>query len=227
MWSAKITTGRVAAVTRAAMVTRVLVPLAAVLLLGACSESTGGSDGGDGGSGGGDGGSQRQTALEGLTPQRLCELLPNDSVEQALGVVVKKAEGDEAGRPPILSKTCRYSIDFELTDVEGASVPMVTTDVQQTLDKSVDEVLDRAFTDVTADNEPVRDYERVDGIGEGAGYGMDPLLDGSVKQTQLVVVFTVGEERFQLDIGVSPDAELDQLRPLATELASALDAELG
>lgn len=196
------------------MVVKALVLLTSVLLLGACSNS---AEDGDAG---------WQTALEDLTPDRLCELLPTDAIEQALDVAVTDAEGAESGRPPILSSRCRYGVEFTLEEVDLLP-PALTTSVGQTLDKSVDEVLDDAFTDLVDESEPVRDYERVDGLGEGAGYGNDPLHGGNLDESLLVVVFTAGDERFQFDINVSPRTPLEQLKPLAVELLTGLEAELG
>lgn len=201
---------------------RVFAVLSCVLLLGACAEKTGG-----GGAEGGGGGAQRQdTVLESLTPKRLCALLPDDTIEQTLDVVVTESKGRESGRPPILNKTCRYRLEFELADVEVLP-PDVTTGVAQTRDKGVDELLDRAFTDLADESEQVKPYERVDGLGEGAGYGDNPFLESDLPESQLVVVFTAGGERFIFDVTVSPRTPLDQLTPLATELLAALEAELG
>ncbi|MGH3762246.1 hypothetical protein [Actinophytocola sp.] len=102
--------------------------------------------------------------------------------------------------------------------------PAVTTHVGQTLGKSVDEALDRGFTDLVSESEAVGDYDRIDGLG--AGYGNAPLDGGRVDQSLLVVVFTAGDEQFPLDITVSPQTPLEQLKPLATDLLTALEAEL-
>jgi hypothetical protein len=199
------------------MVARALVLLTCVLLLGACSDSAEDSGSGE---------PRWQTALEDLTPERLCELLPDDAIKQALDLDVKDTKGTKIGRPPILIKTCRYSVEFALAEVDTLP-PAVTTGVGQIRDKSVDEVLDDAFTDITDESKPVGDYERVDGLGDDAGYGTGPLGGGTLDESLLVVVFTAGDEQFKLDLTVSPKTPLEQLKPLATDLLTGLAAELG
>ncbi|MGH3762245.1 hypothetical protein [Actinophytocola sp.] len=72
------------------MVVKAVALLASVLLLGACSDSSGEGD---------TSGPRTETTLENLTSQRLCELLPNDAIERALDVVVTDAKGRRSGRP--------------------------------------------------------------------------------------------------------------------------------
>lgn len=192
---------------------RAFVLSSCLLLLGACTAETGNT-----------GEPKQETVLEGLTPERLCELLPSGTIEETLDVVVNEAKGRQSGRPPILDKTCRYELEFALADVETLP-PAVTTGVQQTRDKSVDEVLDRAFTDLSEENDKVTPYERVDGLGEGAGYGDNPLLGADLPESQLVVVFTAGGERFVFDVTVSPRTPLEKVTPLATGLLTALEGE--
>jgi hypothetical protein len=194
---------------------RAFALLSCLLLVGACAGETGSGDT-----------PEQETALEGLTPERLCELLPDDTIEQTLDVVVKKAGGRQSGRPPILSKTCRYSLEFSLQEVETLP-PAVTTNLKQTGDKSVDEVLERAFTDLVDENKPVTPFERVEGLGEGAGYGDAPLLAGQeLPESQLVVVFTAGDEQLSFDVTVTPKTPLEKLTPLAEDLLTALETEL-
>jgi hypothetical protein len=203
---------------------RGIVLVGAALLLTACSDS--GDGGGDGGgTSTGDGGGGSTTALEDMKSERLCELLPTQTIEQTLGVVVKEAKGKDSGRPPILTRTCRYQVDFELEDVDTLP-PSVSTGVNQTRDKSVEEILDYAFTDLTDENEKVAPYDQVDGLGEGAAFGANPMIDGGLAESQLVVAFSAGGERFVVDVAVSPEATLDKLRPLAEELLAALQSEL-
>lgn len=197
------------------MVVRAFVLSSCLLLVGACAGEAGSGDT-----------PQQQTALEGLTPERLCELLPDDTIEQTLDVVVEKAGGRQSGRPPILSKTCRYSLEFTLQEVETLP-PAVTTNLKQTRDKSVDEVLDYAFTDHLDENKHVTPFERVDRLGEGAGYGDAPLLAGQqLPQSQLVVVFTAGGERLSFDVTITPKTPLEKLIPLAEDLLTGLETEL-
>jgi hypothetical protein len=194
---------------------RAFALLSCLLLVGACAGEAGSEDT-----------PEQATALEGLTPERLCELLPDDTIEQTLDVVVKKAGGRQSGRPPILSKTCRYSLEFTLQEV-ATLPPAVTTNLKQTRDKGVDEVLDYAFTDLADENKHVTPFERVEGLGEGAGYGDVPLLAGQeLPQSQLVVAFTAGRERFSFDVTVSPKTPLEKLSPLAEDLLTALVTEL-
>jgi hypothetical protein len=202
------------------VIARGTVLLASVLLLGACSDS-----GADETKDAGTGLPSQETALESLTPDRLCELLPNDAVEQALDVKVNETSSRETGRPPFLSMTCTYDLEFELMEVEILP-PSVRIDVGQIRDKGVDELLDDAFTDLIDDSRPVGDYERVDGLGEGAGYGADPTHGGALDQSQLVVIFKVGDEVLRSVVAVSPQTPLDQMKPLATDLLKALESEL-
>lgn len=203
------------------VIARGTVLLASVLLLGACSDS--GSDGaGDAGTGL----PKQDTALEGLAADRLCELLPNDAIERALDVTVTDTNTRETGKPPFLSKTCTYDLEFELAEVDLLP-PAVTTNVGQVRDKGVDELLDDAFTDLVDESKPVGDYERVEGLGDGAGYGKEAMNGGELDQSLLVVVFTSGDERLKFDITVSPQTPLEQLKPLATDLLKGLESELG
>jgi hypothetical protein len=166
------------------------------------------------------------TVLAGLTPERLCALLPVDTIEQTLDVVVTDTKSRQSGRPPILSKTCRYEVEFALADVELLP-PAITVDVKQTRDKGIDETLDHEFTDLMAENAKTAPYERVDGLGEAAGYGDNPTLGSELPESQLVVVFTAGGERFAFDVSVSPHTPVEKLTPLATDLLGALEAEFG
>jgi hypothetical protein len=194
---------------------RAFTLLSCLFLVGACAGEAGSEDT-----------PEQETALVGLTPERLCELLPDDTIEQTLDVVVRKAGGRQSGRPPILSKTCRYSLEFSLQEVETLP-PAVTTNLKQTRDKSVDEVLDYAFTDLADENKHVTPFERVEGLGEGAGYGDTPLLAGNqLPESQLVVVFTAGGERLVFDVTVSPKTPVEKLTPLAEDLLTALESEL-
>ena len=196
------------------MVVRAFVLLSCLLLVGACSGEAGPGDT-----------LEQETGIESLTPERLCELLPDDTIEQTLDVVVKKAGGRQSGKPPILTKTCRYSLEFSLQEVETLP-PAVTTNLKQTQDKNVDEVLDYAFTDHLGEGKP-EPFERVEGLGEGAGYGDTPLLAGQqLPESQLVVVFTAGDERLSFDVTVTPKTPVEKLVPLAEDLLTGLETEL-
>lgn len=167
----------------------------------------------------------QQSVLQDFTGDKLCELLPVELVEQKLKVRVRKTEGSERGRAPVvrepyfLARECEY-------DTEG--FPALYTDINTRWDaeKSDQELLDAVFT-FPGEGEPTGEYQRLPDLGVLAGYGGDPALGkADVAGEKLGVVLKAGDERFVLTLWTIGRSELKQLRPLAEELVGNLDAEL-
>ncbi|OLF12784.1 hypothetical protein BLA60_05810 [Actinophytocola xinjiangensis] len=199
------------------------VILGALLTLTACSSG----DSGDGDDGGGEGGggtapateNSGVSALENVTGDQFCELLPAASVESALDTTVSGSESTERGRAPerttpyFLTRECDYDTDTYKLSTE------VTTEWDEST--SDEDVLQGVFTDAVGEN--AGGFEPVDGLGTVAGYGKDAALAGAdVAGTYLAVVFTVGDERLSLTLHTLGDTELTALKPLAEELLTGL-----
>ncbi|SEE81147.1 hypothetical protein [Jiangella alba] len=200
----------------AARATRLALVLAvAVLAPASCSS---GSEPGSGATPAGDEESA-SSVLEDLTADDFCALLPAESVERALGVVVEGSEGTERGRAPVmrtpyfLSRECDYS----------SGLPALNTRLATEWDEDDTDadVLDRAFTDIVS--ETVGAYEDVPGLGVAAAFGPNPMLaTADVATGTLEVVLRAGDERLLLSVYTTGRATLDQLRPLAEELIAGL-----
>lgn len=196
----------------AALATRLALALA--VLASCSSDSEPGSDATPAGD------AEAASVLEDLTADEFCALLPAESIEQALGVVVEGSEGTERGRAPVmrtpyfLSRECDYS----------SGLPALNTRLATEWDEddTDTDVLDRAFTDIV--NETVGDYEDVPGLGVVAGFGPNPMLaTADVATGSLEVVLRAGDdERLLLSVYTTGRATLDQLRPLAEELIAGL-----
>lgn len=177
------------------------------LALAACSSGGSSSVGEDG--------ETKPGSLAELTPSQMCEFLPTATVEKAYDVTIAETKGDEIGRVPVRSVSCDYSeegIGFEFE-----------TSVELTHDESAQKSLDQEFTDL---DDKVVDYQRVDGLGEPAGYGPDAKLEefgGDV----LAVVIRLDGEMVMVTLEVKrDDGGLEQLKPLATALTDALKSKL-
>lgn len=167
------------------------------------------------------------SVVEDLTGDDLCAALSGATIEQALGVPVEDSEGIERGRAPVmrtpyfLSRTCDYDT--------GGQLPALTTALSSEWDEetSDEEVLDAAFTDVTAEPEAVGPYEDLPDLGVLAGFGDDALLaKAEVAGQVLGVVLRIGEERLMVKVSTTGRATLDQLRPLADELVANLESAM-
>jgi hypothetical protein len=181
--------------------------LGSALLLAACTSAVDGAG--------------TDNVLEGLGGQRLCELLPKETVEQKLGVVIADAKGSEIG---VIGRRCSYSVDFDTLGPEE-EVPRITIGLEDNYRETVDDILDYTFADDPAARPmKVTDYQRVDGLGEAAGYGFEP--SSGAAESQLAVVFAVGEELLNFEVQATPPTPLEKLQPLATELLAALETEL-
>lgn len=165
---------------------------------------------------------QPGAGLTELSGDELCDLLPAKSVEDAFGDKVTKTKGDSTAKAPFTIVSCKYSIDFKLAEVE--TLPP-GAEVKVSLPARGDEkqALDRAFTDL--DDKVVR-YEQVDGLGVAAGFGPDATLE-DLGGDQLVVLIDAGGERYEMSVGATPKATLEQLKPLAEELLPGLTKTLG
>jgi len=163
---------------------------------------------------------QGVSALDELTGEQFCELLPAASVESALGTTVAGSEGTERGRAPervspyFLTRECDYETDTFTLSTE------VTTQWDE--GTSDDDVLAKVFTDAVG--EQAGEYEPVPDLGTVAGFGSDAALAGAdTAAVYLAVVFTVGDERLSLTVHSLGKAELATLRPLAEELLTGLE----
>lgn len=166
------------------------------------------------------------SALAELTGDDLCAALPGETIEEHLGVAVAGNEGQERGRAPVmrtpyfLSRECDYDTD---------GLPGLRTSLSTEWDESTSdaEILDKVFTDVSAEPESVGDYDEISDLGVTAGYGDDALLaSADLAGSVLGVVLRAGEERLLLTMSTTGSATLEQLRPLADELMAnlAIDA---
>ncbi|GAB3451339.1 hypothetical protein [Actinophytocola sediminis] len=166
------------------------------------------------------------SALEKLSGDQLCELLPSASIERDLATTVEESESTERGRAPametpyFLTRECDYK----------TSTFNLSTEVNSEWDEDAadKDVLDSVFTDPTVENPTPGEYEQVPDLGTVAGFGPDAVLAGAdVAGVKLGVVFTIGEERLSLTVHTLGKAELAQLRPLTEELLTGLQETLG
>lgn len=161
-------------------------------------------------------------ALSKLSGDDMCGLLPKPDVEQAFADKVTKVKGDSMAKAPFTIVSCRYAIEFELMEVETLP-PSVNTKVSMGYrKKNLQQSMDKAFTDL---DDKVVDYEQVDGLGTAAGFGPDAMLE-DLGGHVLVVLFDAGGESYKLEVGASPKATLDQLKPLAEKLLAGLQKQL-
>lgn len=152
------------------------------------------------------------SVLELLSDDGACEVIRDRSVEKAFGVKVKNKRGWKHGR---VEAALTYECDYD--------VPMLSTDLLTTHQEDSDqEVLDRAFTDMTKEWRPVGEYEEVPDLGTSARFGRDATLGEYVNQWMLCVLFNVDGERLRLNLTVAGSVKLDQLRPLAKEVLANL-----
>ncbi|MEU6645950.1 hypothetical protein ABZ863_25845 [Saccharomonospora sp. NPDC046836] len=205
--------------------TRLLAALvAASLTLTACASGEGASQADDTTTTADEG--QATPALEKLSGDQLCGLLPAAAIEQHLGTTVRGSEGGERGRAPemqspyFLTRECEYDTD---------GFPSLSTDVTTEWDDNTsdDEVLRKVFTDSASESGTEGDYERVQGLGDVAGFGGDATLSNAdVAARHLGVVFHVGGERLLLTVSTLGKADLAQVRPLAEQVLSGLEQAL-
>jgi hypothetical protein len=182
-----------------------------IVLTFACLVGLAGCSSADGGSGGTVG---KESPIESLSGEQLCRMLPQKALElQFSDVEFFDPKGRVDGRDPNPRVHCHY----------GGDALGLDTSVHNTVPSlGAKGNLELVFTDT---NEDVTEYEPVAGLGAAAGYGPTALLDDLGGNT-LAVILNAGNHQYTIELNTMPEAKLEQLKPLAEELLSHLEAAL-
>lgn len=196
---------------------------AATVLLAGCS-GDGDSGGGGGGATGEPTGEQGSGPLAGLTPDALCATVDHATIERQFNEPV--ADELSGVNPPEQrgSVVCEYlSKSFVESDtLDGGLV--VTVKVTPARDAPTPQEALDAYMIGGPEHETV-DYQRVDGLGEIAGYAGSEL-DVGPAGSHLAVLIDIDGELIEVVTRAEPEGTLEALRPIAEQLVDGVLAEL-
>lgn len=150
-----------------------------------------------------------------LSDAGACGLISDAAVKEAFGDKVAGTLDVKHGR---VDSVVTYECDYDTDGIPGLSTDLSTTSPGD----SDQEVLDRAFVDMTKEERPVGTYEDVPDLGTSARFGQNATIGQYVGSWQLGVLFDVDGERLLLTLTVAGPVELVQVRPLAEEVLSNL-----
>lgn len=145
--------------------------------------------------------------IERLTGDQFCRMLPKESVEKQFPDMESLSiEGKVDGRGITRATHCHYNGGIDL-----ALISSVSRSIPRSASSSAEDQLDSKFSDLDG---KVISYKRIDGLGAAAGYG-GPV---GARDAELVVIFDIGSERYELELTALSKARLGQLKPLVEEL---------
>lgn len=196
------------------MLRATVIVCAAALALAACS--TGESEPGQYP---GEDWKAESSVLEKLTEKQMCDLVSDETIEKAFGTTVNGGKGTKRGKMPVLLV---YGCSYE---TEG--LPTISTDLSTTRpSKSDQEVLDGVFTDLTKENAPPSEYDKVAGLGTRAGFGRDAMVGNDLNAWDLGALATVNDERILLTVSVIGESKQAPMQAMAEELLTNLEPAL-
>lgn len=169
----------------------------ACLALGACSPKPGDL--------------ARVDSLAPITTERMCGFVDRSTVRKAFDVDIDRANGDEQGKGMFRTVSCTYGSTKNQLAGAQTSVSRTFTGIQRSLDDNFRKLDDE-----------VGDYREVDGLGDGAAFGTDPVVGDQL----LVVVLSVNSIRIEAIVRGDRDTTLKQVTPLAKELINGLKSAL-
>lgn len=203
-----------------------LLAVAAVLLTGCSGDNGDNGDNGDGGANGERTEDKASGPLAGLDGDKLCAMVDRATIEEQFHEPIRDTLGGVNPPEQRGSVVCDYVteslLESDVEDIDEAlSISVKVTDVSDKA-TTVEEALDAYLVD--SDGKTV-DYERVDGLGDAAGYAGSEL-GVRLDENQLVAILEVDGAFIEVVASSEPVGTLDQLRPIADELVKGVESEL-
>lgn len=178
-------------------------------LLAACSDPAPAGDG-------------ERVTLDSLTGAQVCELVDRATIDKAFGVAISASLPGNTGSGDERTASCMHTPQAPAgQDVDDMFT--LSTFVSAAEGGSVTAALAGHFEDMHG--KPV-DYQRVDGLGDGAGYA-DKSKHVRLGEDQLAAVLDVDGKLVEVVLTVEPKGTAQQLKPVAAELLNGLEAKLG
>lgn len=156
----------------------------------------------------------------------LCGMVDHATIEGQFNEPVVDAQGGREEHIERETVSCIYVMKSLMTaDMENLNEALdVSTRLQAATDqaRTAEEALDAYLVD---QNDEVVNYERVDGLGEVAGYA-DSALGVALGENHLVAILEVDGGFVAVVTKSSPEGTVEQLRPIAEELVKGVETKL-
>ncbi len=192
------------------------VVVAVAVVLAGCSTDDGGAPSIENGG----------ESLANLAGNKMCELLAPATIEETFDVALATpfnplaaGTGDEERE---WTASCVYA-DADTTKETGEFFTLTAAIGPAEGATSAQDVLDEHFRAYDG-GEPV-DYQRVDGLGAGAGFA-DRNADVGPGRDHVLAVLDVDGALYKVQVDVTPTGSVDQLTTVAKELVDGLESEL-